>query len=332
MSSEDAPEPEAAPGWRPDPLGHAAFRWWDGTSWTEHVGQGDRHWVDPYEPSEPGHELVRVSEPDPPGPRGVLARRRAKKAASDVDRVRLREAVERAAAGDESSLERLPALVAETRAAWSDRELAKFADQTFLSLAREYLEDDLLTQDEQNRLLGIAATLGLSQDAIRSRHRSTFEDIVIASLNAGRLPKLDAQDAHLMAKAGEVVHGEWPAQLMKEVAVREYRGASSGVSIPLGAGVRFRTSSVRGRSVVVGHELVAEDAGFLAVTSIRSVFVGSKKTVEFRHDKLVGLQQFADGLRLNVSNRQRASLLKIPKADSPLLAGAMITAAGRLRS
>jgi hypothetical protein len=40
----------------------------------------------------------------------------------------------------------------------------------------------------------------------------------------------------------------------------------------------------------VGSELVEEDRGQLTITSVRSVFVGARKTLEsFRHDKLVGV-------------------------------------------
>jgi hypothetical protein len=31
------PAPAYAPGWHPDPHGHARLRWWDGSQWTEHT-------------------------------------------------------------------------------------------------------------------------------------------------------------------------------------------------------------------------------------------------------------------------------------------------------
>jgi len=62
------------------------------------------------------------------------------------------------------------------------------------------------------------------------------------------------------------------------------------------------------------------------VTSSRTVFVGQKKTLEFRKDKLVGLEQFTDGIRLNVSNRQTASLFTMPAGQSPSIAAALISA------
>lgn len=73
---------------------------------------------------------------------------------------------------------------------------------------------------------------------------------------------------------------------------------------------------MRGRSVVVGTDLVVDDIGVFTVTSKRALFTGSKKTLEFRRDKLVGMEQFEDGLRLNVSNRQTASTFKIGNGGS----------------
>jgi hypothetical protein len=60
------------------------------------------------------------------------------------------------------------------------------------------------------------------------------------------------------------------------------------------------------------------------VTNQRAVFTGQAKTLEFRNDRLIGMEQFTDGLRLNVSNRQTASLFKM---RAPSIAAALITAA-----
>ena len=42
---------------------------------------------------------------------------------------------------------------------------------------------------------------------------------------------------------------------MKEVIDREFRGGSRGVSVPIAKGVRFRTGSFRGKSVVGGSHM-----------------------------------------------------------------------------
>jgi hypothetical protein len=59
-----------------------------------------------------------------------------------------------------------------------------------------------------------------------------------------------------MLKRGEVDHYETRAELLKEVALREYRGGYSGFSIPLGkTGIRYRTGGTRGRMVTVGTQI-----------------------------------------------------------------------------
>jgi hypothetical protein len=112
---------------------------------------------------------------------------------------------------------------------------------------------------------------------------------------------------------------------MKEVVDRELRGGSSGVSIRIAKGVRYRVGQVRARSVVVGTHMEPQDYGHLVVTDRRAVFMGIKKTLEFRRDRLVGLAQYTDGLRLNVSNRQTASLFQFAQGSSPTIAAALLS-------
>jgi hypothetical protein len=159
---------------------------------------------------------------------------------------------------------------------------------------------------------------------LQQRDLELLEELVVARIIDGRPPVMN--QVELLLKRGEVANAVFaPVFLMKERAIRQCRGGSSGVSIRIGFGMRYRTSSSRGRSVVVGSELVEEDRGQLTITSVRSVFVGARETLEFRRDKLVGVQQFLDGLRLSVSNRQTASLLTMPRTTSPSIAAALIS-------
>jgi hypothetical protein len=70
-------------------------------------------------------------------------------------------------------------------------------------------------------------------------------------------------------RGDETVYLETFALLMKEVAIREYRGGYGGVSFRIAKGVRYSTGRTRGRSVVVGTELQEAHRGILAVTSKR---------------------------------------------------------------
>ena len=230
-----------------------------------------------------------------------------------------------ASQGDAGALTAVPGLVAELHSlvgGWkSDRVLSK----AYATAVARVTQDDIVSSDEDAWLTRFACDLGVIQADELERRPALNEDLWVGRINAGRPPV--ASSARMITRPGEVAYAEFSVSLMKEVTQREWRGSSSGFSVPIGFGVRYRAGAVRGRSVVVGAQLVAEDSGILTVTSTRTVFAGQKKTLEFRHDKLVSVHQFTDGLRLGVSNRQAASLFKF--AASPTIAAALISLGGR---
>jgi hypothetical protein len=127
-------------------------------------------------------------------------------------------------------------------------------------------------------------------------------------------------------KRGERAHLQVPADLMKEVVLREYRAGYSGFSFRIAKGVRFHTGGVRGRSVVVGTELQVSDSGVLVITSQRAVFKGLRRAIESNYAKLVGLNVFVDGIQIHVSNRQTAPLFRVPNG---FLVAAAVNAASQ---
>ena len=176
------------------------------------------------------------------------------------------------------------------------------------------LADEVLTPEEEQGIDALLAGLGLSWGEVTEHHPELGNRYLVAMANDGRLPVV--QDSRLMCKRGEVVHLEQPASLMKEVAVRQYVGGYSGWSFPIGkTGIRYRVGGVRGHSEVVGSQLQVADQGTLVVNSQRAVFIGNKSTIEMPYAKLVGVQVFTDGIRFNLSNRQRAPLFKLPSGD-----------------
>jgi len=320
--------------WYPDPLGQFEFRYWDGAVWTEYVSTAGLQQASPLIPPpapvaasittevaiQPVAAVeVAVHDKQP----GMLARLRDDRKAKLQGRDDFESLAMRAASGDAEASAALPAAVEDARQLWSTNKLNAKAWEVMTSAVRHVIADDVMTADEEDHLHRLGNVLGTPVTAIASNNFALFEEVVIAGINDGRLPELESPP--IMVKNGETAFGSFGVALMKEVAVREFRGGSSSVSVPLGGGVRYRVGGVRGRSVVVGTEMVAQDTGVLVVTSTRSVFVGQKKTLEFRNDKLIGLEQYRDGLRLNVSNRQTASLFTMPAGQSPSIAAALIS-------
>jgi hypothetical protein len=210
----------------------------------------------------------------------------------------------------------------------SEKERKQRGEEAFRAYAENVLADDHLTIDEEMAFQEVAEALGIEQEAFESRFRDVLQRLVVAKTNDGRLGVVEAPN--LMTKKNEVVHLEVPASLMKEVAQREWRAGSSGVSFRIAKGVYYRTGSTRGRSVVVGTELVAEDSGVLSVSSKRAVYMGERKTLEVPYTKLLNIDVFSDGVRLHASNRQRAPLFKLEEGMGNVVAATLNTAAQRL--
>jgi hypothetical protein len=89
----------------------------------------------------------------------------------------------------------------------------------------------------------------------------------------------------------------------------QYVGGSSGVSIPIGGGIRFRVGAMKGQ-VIPGEELqVDKDQGVVMLTTERLIFTGPVKTQEWNFDKLLQLSTNEDesDYFISVSNRQKTS-------------------------
>lgn len=323
--TDPSPAPAPPADWYPDPAGQWDFRYWNGHSWTAHVSRAGVAYVDPETAHLPtGRDQAHVTEPEPEQQeqqQGFFGRLVSEHREERTERTELEEQVARAADGDDEAAAGLPEAAAKVEPGWLERHrVAMFADAV-----RRALKDDLIDVPDSARLDRISEALGVSLEDLRVHEPDAFDELVIGQVNDGRLPVV--VNPPILTRRGEKVHGVFRVDLMREVAVREFHGGSSGVSIPLGMGVRYRVGAVRGHSEVVGSELVAQDGGILAVTSIRSVFSGLRKTLEFRHDRLVDLQEYSDGLRFNVSGRQTASLFRFAKGSSPSLAAALVVAA-----
>jgi hypothetical protein len=208
-----------------------------------------------------------------------------------------------------------------------EKEQRQRSSAAFRAYAENVLADDVLTEDEEEAFGDVAEALGVDQTEFATTFNDVLNRLVIARVNDGRLGEI--AQPQLMTKKGEVVHLETNANLMKEVAVREWRGGMSGVSFRIAKGVSYRTGAIRGKSVVVGTELQVADSGVLAVTSQRIAYMGNK-TIELSYAKLMNLDVFSDGIRVHVSNRQNAPLFKVDPGVGEVIAATVNAAMQKL--
>ena len=120
----------------------------------------------------------------------------------------------------------------------------------------------------------------------------------------------DAIPNTLMQKAGE--RTLWTATGIFHETGRTpatFTGGSTGVSIPIAAGIRFRVGAMQGQRIP-GEELqMDKDQGTVLLTTERLIFTGSLKTQEWNFDKLLQLSTTDDqsDYFISVSNRQKTS-------------------------
>ena len=204
-----------------------------------------------------------------------------------------------------------------------EKQLIEYVDQV--------LADDILSDDEQDKLFAFARSLGIDFNQWMNQHPTAQDRVVIAGINAGRLPGA-MPPYHIMVKAGEEVLLEAPASMLKEVADRAWQGGFSGFSVPMALGVRYRIGQTQGHMQQVGTKLVVTDAGWLSVTSTRIVFSGKTSTREISYAKLVNLTIFAVGvtecIAIAVSKGQEVDT-QTYAISRPHLFAAVITAAAQ---
>lgn len=219
---------------------------------------------------------------------------------------------------------KLPALA--QQAGFNPSAVSEMHVQTLRSYVERALSDEHLTPDEESRIDQLAAALGITDATITQRLTDFSSRVLIARLNDGRIPSLP--QPHILLKKGEVAHLETNTDLLKEVAHKEYRGRYQGVSFRVMKGVRYYTGASRGKMVVVGTSLEAADRGMLTITSQRSVFTGSRQSIEMPHSKLLNLTLYTDGVQFHLSNRKNPPLFRLKQDESELVA-AVVNAAGQ---
>lgn len=88
-----------------------------------------------------------------------------------------------------------------------------------------------------------------------------------------------------------------------------WEGRSSGFSIPIGAGVRYRVGSSQGHYISGNPAPQSVDRGELNVTNQRAVFLGNSKTIECQFAKLLSVQWATGEVAISVTNRQKPTVV-----------------------
>ena len=214
------------------------------------------------------------------------------------------------------------------RAARADearREADEASSEAALSEARSFfdrlLDDDgALTPDGMGRLLVYINERSEVQSALMS---DLWAPMMLALAQGGNFIAEDKTT--LMLHEDEKALYDCPAYLLKEVIDRELRGASQGISVPLGHGVRYRAGAVRGHMVTIGSHWTDADQGTLTLTDRRLVYHGMRQTIEFPLKRIASLTVYGDAIAVGSTNRKTNSHFRVgtPEMVAGLIQGAV---------
>ena len=173
--------------------------------------------------------------------------------------------------------------------------IANFKAKRAAKRAQSVYESALLDWERENKVLAQALE-------------------IFTAASAGNQP----DDQSLVQKKGELVL--WTGTAIYHVAGRtpsRYSGSSTGFSIPIAAGIRFRVGSHQGQ-MIPGEEMqMDKDQGMVKLTNQRLIFAGPIATTEWAFSKL--LSTFSNPDRTDfifgVSNRQKSSGLRFTPDD-----------------
>lgn len=125
---------------------------------------------------------------------------------------------------------------------------------------------------------------------------------------------IDSVQNFLVNEAGEVVLYSAPAIFHEtKRGPSQFVAGTTGVSIPVFAGIRFRVGAIRGKSIPGANSQADLDQGNVIVTTTRILFVGPMYTKEWEFSKLLGASTLNDesDYIFNVSNRQKSSGVRV---------------------
>ncbi len=198
-----------------------------------------------------------------------------------------------------------------------------------LQQARALVDEAVASDAPDSRLSERLTALRLDTAEQASLLRDFEPRRLVADALAGRLPTLAR--CSVVLRAQEAAHYETEASLLEEFVDRQWQSGSHGYSIRIARGLTYRWGQTRGQSVAVGRHVESVDRGPLTVTSRRVVFTGGRQSIEMLYSRLLSVDAFDDGVRLNLANRKTPPVFEVAPGSGQVIA-ALVSAAAAPRS
>jgi hypothetical protein len=173
----------------------------------------------------------------------------------------------------------------------------------FDSAVEYFLEDGILSHDEEESVSLFKKHFGLSQDELNKNgsYIKVGMSSILRDLTEGNLPKqkikIEGQLPFLFQKSESLIWVFTNVEFYEQRTRTEFHGGSQGMSIRVAKGLYYRTSTFKGKPVKIS-EMKHIGTGLLALTTKHVYFGSPEKTFKTPYSKLISLEPFEDGIGL----------------------------------
>ena len=176
-------------------------------------------------------------------------------------------------------------------------------ENSFDKIVECFLEDDLLSEKEENRLIGFIKYFKLSQEDLNKN--KSYEKVILASI-------LRSITEGIIPEKIRVVEGAIPFNLNKnekmiwifqdtdyyeDTIKHTYQGNSNGISMKVAKGVYYRMGNFKGQTIET-KILKYVGRGFLGFTDKHIYFYSYDKSFRIPYSKIVTILPYEAGVRI----------------------------------
>ena len=173
----------------------------------------------------------------------------------------------------------------------------------FDNAVEKFLEDGILSADEEEKVGDFREQLNLTQDTLdmNGSLQKVVKASVLRDLTEGNIPepKINVQ-GHIpfnFQKTEKLIWIFQGVEFYEQRTRTQYQGGYSGVSIRVAKGVYYRTGAFKGNPVKI-EEMKYVDTGLFGLTDKHVYFASSSKNFRIQLSKIITMDPYEDGIGL----------------------------------
>lgn len=173
----------------------------------------------------------------------------------------------------------------------SNAEVRMAALAIYRAAVRQVLADDRLDEQEDLALRSLQAQLGLSDEELAADHFRLGRLRLLAQVNAGTLPYVDAPVPLVPHERG---HWVVQASFAERIGRGDVTDGLRGIRVPIPGEEPFNLDGARD-ALRPSEFVLPVDLGILVITTRRLIFQGAKRTVSIPHARMETIVLYEDG-------------------------------------